>query len=283
MNTHLVVLDDIMLGSSVTQSCFLPFPVAASTEFRDITRKYGGFDIRLGHYAMLTMTIRTDRCILVILRGQNSMGTFAIPVHYLGMADGTIHFAGILADGVVLMINIYMALGTGDTLLLMNRMLEIIDINKQAPLISVGQNLLKIWIGMTFQAELVVQAVFIKNSPGLMRSMTFNTGRYFMRFCFPQLPTDDLGMRFFNICMTFHAGFHHIQAADRRFRVRVGQNIMRGMAAGTYRCNGQTLAKKTLTVDGHGKIFQDIMFTNIMGQGHGAAFLVAAAAGKRNI
>ena len=38
---------------------------------------------------------------------------------------------------------------------------------------------------MTFQAELVIQAIFIKDSPGLMRSMAFDAGRDLMGFRFP--------------------------------------------------------------------------------------------------
>lgn len=93
MYTHLVVLDDIMLCSGIAQGCLFPFPVAATTEFRDVACKYGGFGVGFGHYAMGAMAIGTDRCILVIFRGQHAMGAFIVQVNNLGMADGTIHLA----------------------------------------------------------------------------------------------------------------------------------------------------------------------------------------------
>ena len=83
--------------------------------------------------------------------------------------------------------------------------------------------------------------------------------------------------------MAFHAGLHHVQTTDRGIRICMGQNIMGRMAAGTYRGHRQTLAVQTLAMDGHGKILQNILLGDIMGQGHGAAFLVTAAAGKGNI
>ena len=55
------------------------------------------------------------------------------------------------------------------------------------------------------------------------------------------------------------------------------------MTAGTYSRYGQALAIQTLAVNGHGKVFEDIMFANIMGQSHGAAFLMAATACIGNI
>ena len=57
MNTHLVVLDDIMLCSGIPQGRLFPFAVAACTKFRDIAGKYGGFVIGLGHYIMGTMAV----------------------------------------------------------------------------------------------------------------------------------------------------------------------------------------------------------------------------------
>jgi hypothetical protein len=265
MNTHLIVLDDIMLCAGIPQGCLFPFPVAASAEFRDIAGKYGGFVIGLGHYIMGTMAVGTDRGIFVILCGVDSMGAFIIEVYNLGMADGTIDLAGVLADRVILVIHIDMALGTGNPLFLVDRMLKILDIDIKALLFAVGHYLFQVLIGMASQAELVIKAVLIKNPPGLVRPMAFDTGWHFMWFGFPQFTANNLGVRLFNIGMTLHTGLDHILAADGGVRVRVGQDIVGRMAAGADRGHGQPFAVKAFSVDGHGKILQNIFFGNIMG------------------
>ena len=265
MNTHLIMLDDIMLCAGIPQGRLFPFPVAAAAEFRDIAGKYGGFVIGLGHYIMGTMTVGTDRGIPVIICRLDSMGAFIIEVYNLGMTDGTIDLAGILADRVILVIHIDMALGTGNSFFLVDRMLKILDINIKTLLVTVGHDLFQVLIGMASQAELIIKAVLIKNSPGLVRPMAFNTGRHLMWFGFPQFTTNNLGVRLFNIGMAFHAGLDHILAADGRFRVRVGQDIVGRMAAGADRGHGQPLAVESFPVDRHGEILQNIFFGNIVG------------------
>ena len=91
MNTHLVMLDNIMLCTGVAQSSLLPFPVAPSAEFWDIARKYVRIRIGPGLYAVRAMAVGTDRSIRIVLGGQHAMGAFVIKVDNLGMTDGTVH------------------------------------------------------------------------------------------------------------------------------------------------------------------------------------------------
>ena len=93
-------------------------------------------------------------------------------------------------------------------------MLKIIYINIQAPLLTIDQDFFKIRVAMASQTELVIQAILIQNSSGLMGPVTFNTGRDFMRFSFPEFTADNFRMSILDIGVAFHAGFYHILAAE---------------------------------------------------------------------
>ena len=55
------------------------------------------------------------------------------------------------------------------------------------------------------------------------------------------------------------------------------------VAARTHGGHGQALAEQAFAMNGHGIIFQDILPWNIMGSGHGTAFLMAATTGEGDI
>ena len=160
------------------------------------------------------MTISADWRVFVILRSQHAVGALIVQVNNLGMTDRTVDFARILAFRILLVIHVHMALGAGYSFFLVDRMFEILDIDIEAPLFTVGQYHLQVGIGMTFQAELVIEAVFVKDPSCLVRAVAFNTGGDLVRLLFPQLASDDLGVGLFNIRMAFHAGLNHIQTAD---------------------------------------------------------------------
>jgi hypothetical protein len=116
-----------------------------------------------------------------------------------------------------------------------------------------------------------------------MGTVTFHAGRHLVGFLFPQLAADDLDMGSLDVGMALHTGLDHILTADRGVGIGMRQNIVVGMAAGTNGGHGQSLAEKALAVNGHRIMFQDIMFRNIMGLGHGAPFLMTAAAHEGNV
>ena len=93
MDAHLIMLDDIMLGSGITKSRLLAFPVTPGAEFGDIARKYWGIGIGPGLYAVCAMAIGTDWRIRIVLRGHHAMGAFVVKLNNLGMADGAVDLA----------------------------------------------------------------------------------------------------------------------------------------------------------------------------------------------
>ena len=69
---------------------------------------------------MGSMAIGAMRGIIIIFCMENTMGAFVIELHHFSVADGTVYLAGILTDRTIFMIYIYMALGTGNCLFLMD-------------------------------------------------------------------------------------------------------------------------------------------------------------------
>lgn len=284
MNTHIIMLNNLMLVALVQEGRLLTFAVTLGTELWNISGKNRRLRVRLLPDTVPAVTLYTGWGIGIILGNHHAMGTLAIKLGLLGMADGAVNrrlcgnFAQWFTRILMIKLDIHMTFNTGNPLLLMNGVLKLLCIHKQAYFIPVGQDLLEIRIAVTIQAKLIIQAVLIQHPSGLMGAMTFNTGRNLMGFFFPQFAPDNLGMGSLNIRMTLHAGSHNIIPADRGIWIGMGQNIMGGMTAAADSGDGQPLTQETFAVNGHGIVFQDVLFLDIMGLGHGAALLMTAAA-----
>ena len=126
-----------------------------------------------------------------------------------------------------------MTLDTGNSLRLVDGMLEGVNIHEKTFLITIRQNLFQFRVLMASETELVVKAILIQNPSRLVRAMAFHAGRNLLRFLFPQLTPDNLRVGFLDIGMAFHAGSHHILPADGGVRISMRQNIMGGMTTGT--------------------------------------------------
>lgn len=143
------------------------------------------------------------------------MGTFIIQIALVGVADGAVDFAGVLADRIFIMADIDVAFDAGDLLFSVDGAGQFIPVDVQASLGAVRHNLLQIRIAVALHAVTIVHAVLIENTPGLMRSMALNASRHLMGLFLPELATDDFHVRLLDIGMTAHAGLHYIEPADR--------------------------------------------------------------------
>ena len=109
-----------MLLTGIAQGRLVSLPVTLGAEFRDIPREYRRIKTGLGHDIMITMAIGTGRGILIIFCMEDAMHALIIELNHFGMTDGTVNLAGIHADRIIVMIYIDMALGTGNSLFLMD-------------------------------------------------------------------------------------------------------------------------------------------------------------------
>ena len=83
--------------------------------------------------------------------------------------------------------------------------------------------------------------------------------------------------------MTTVAGLNDIASIYCRLRATCLLNVMGRVAVGTNRSNNQAIFKKTLAVDGHRIILDDIVLVKVVGFGHLRAFTMTSATGEGDI
>jgi len=77
----------------------------------------------------------------------------------------------------------------------------------------------------------------IENVPDLMRLMAVHAGRQHIGLLFPQLTTNGLAVHNLDLRVAFRAGSGNVPAIDRRSRVGMGQDRVRGVAGGAIWCH----------------------------------------------
>ena len=111
--------------------------------------------------------------------------------------------------------------------------------------------------------------------------MTVHAGGQDMRFLFPEFAADRLAVHFFDLGVALGAGGRDVAAVDRGIRVRVGQDVVGGVAGNAICRNDQSLLEQRLAVNALGIVLNDVVLINLpLGLDRGA-LAVALSADER--
>ena len=81
-----------------------------------------------------------------------------------------------------------------------------------------------------------------------MWRMTIHAGRDDMGLFAPQLTAHNFLVHFFDLSMTLHTGCGYLSPADGRCRIRMRQNMMRGVTVCTHCGDNETPFEQALSV-----------------------------------
>ena len=120
-------------------------------------------------------------------------------------------------------------------------------------------------------------------APDLVRLVALDAGRDLVRLLLPQPSLDHLDVHLLDPGVALHAGAGHVVAVDAGIGVVVLEDVVRGVAGGAHRGDGQPLLEEALAVDRHGEVLQDPILRDVVLQGDLGALAVAAAAEQRDV
>ncbi len=276
-----VVLYDVILFASVTDSCFLTYPMALSAQHGHVSGIGRRVGFTLSQCSMITVTIVASGRVRIPLCDQLAMGAFSILTHHFGVTDRAVH---LLWHGAAR--PQFRGCATRMTLharnARMTRMCQLFLVYKErrrAP--GLGRS--QFAIVMAPLTIPVRHALRVENPPHLVRGMAIYTGRDHVRLLFPQFPLYDFAVDNFDLGVTMRAGFRDVLLGDRRTWIRMRENKVRSVAAGAHGSNNQSAAKQAFTVDAVHVITQDIVLWELMCQLNGGAFTMAVSTQARDL
>ena len=118
-------------------------------------------------------------------------------------------------------------------------------------------------IAVTPQAVLVGDTGGVENPADLVGRVAIDTGRDDVWLFLPEPSLDDLAVNLLDLPVTLGAGLGDVVVVNARVRVGVRKNVVRGMARGTNRGDGQPLLEQTLPVNAHRVVLQDSGLGNV--------------------
>ena len=139
MDAHLVAFDDFMLLPLVPERRLLSLAMTSGAEIGNVARKGRRLMVGTRQDPMRPVAIRTGRGIGIALVMQFAMDALLVLGDYLGVTNGTVYRAAVLADRIFPLVDIHMAFDTCDPFLLVNTAAERTDIDKEALFRAVGR------------------------------------------------------------------------------------------------------------------------------------------------
>jgi len=136
---------------------------------------------------------------------------------------------------------------------------------------------------MAGEAVLVRRPCIVEHPSLLVRSVAIHTGRYLVRFLFPQSAFDNLNVDLFNPGMALGAGGGHLISGYAGSGVGVRQDIVGGVARGTHRRHAQAGPEEPISMDGHGVVLENPVLRNIPGEGYLGSLSVATTAEEGDV
>ncbi len=131
---------------------------------------------------------------------------------------------------------------------------------------------------MARQAVLVGRAGQVAHLADLVRRVAVHAGRDLVRLFFPEFAFDDLAVDLFDLTVATRAGRGDVVPVNARSPVAMRQDVVRGVARGADRRDGQALSEQAFAVDRHRVVLEDAVLVNLAVEAYGRALLVAAAA-----
>ena len=122
----------------------------------------------------------------------------------------------------------------------------------------------------------------IEHAPDLVRLVAVHAGGNHVRFLFPQLATDDFAVHRLDAGVALAAGLGDVLLGNRRARIGVGQDEMRGVATGAHRRHDQATAKQSFAVNTFRVVFENLALWDRMRELDRRALVVATPAQTRD-
>ena len=229
---------------------------------------------------MYAMTVCTIRCNQVACCAELAVLAELVIIGCICMAIGAINLAAILTNRPFRNVDIRVAADAG--LIAVHGMLYASFIDMQGNGITID-DFEDIRPGVAGQALLIRESLLVKNTTDFMRLMTVDAARDDVWLFFPQFTFDDFQMHTLNFNVTLGAGVGDICPINRRFRIFVWQDIMRGMATGAHCSYKQATPKQAVTMNGLRVVFERMALRNVTELRDLRSILMAGATKSRNV
>ena len=165
---------------------------------------------------------------------------------------------------------------------MMNRGADFRGVNKERNRIGVTHHA-QGGLGMASHAFLIRDALLVEKTPRPVRLMAIDANRDLVRFLFPQLAANHLGMHILNTPVAFLARTRNVTRMDARRRIGVRENIVRRVTVSAHRRDSQPLLIEAFSVDPERIVRLDRVLRDIVGLTNGRPFFVAATAHEGNL
>jgi hypothetical protein len=212
MNTHAVILQDLILFTSIQYGRLLSLTMALATEIRHILREDGRIEIVLLLRSVRAMAIRAIGGIRIPAGMLQAVLTTAVKLNHFCMAHGTINAAAFPTDRISILVHVGVALDTGTAAVGGMDHLVLVHVKRDHFTVDL---LLELGIRMAGHAESIRKALLVKDAANLVRLMTVDTTGYLMGSLLPEFPPDHFQMDLFNLRMALHASTGDVVPVDR--------------------------------------------------------------------
>ncbi len=142
---------------------------------------------------------------------------------------------------------------------------------------------LQVCIGVAAHAIGVGHALGVENVADFVGLVAVEAGGQYICLFLPEFAPDRLAVHHFDFGMAFGAGGRDVAPVDRRIRIGVRQDVVRGVARHAGGGDDQAFLENRLAVDALRIIFENVVLVDVAVQLDGRAFAMATAADERNI